>query len=130
MDGGWRTEDGGPTPTRALGWGSALRPPSSILRPCEESTMPTNSDGQLRERVALVTGAAQGIGRATTLLLTGRGAQVVAEVLDAVALTLLAQPALGGSALTPGTRRLAEVAEVGAEALPFALRHHDFIHPV
>jgi len=82
--------------------------------------MASNSDGPLRERVAIVTGAAQGIGRATTLLLTSRGAQVVAVDLDADALALLAQRVVGVTPLTADTRRVQDVAEVVAKALSFA----------
>jgi NAD(P)-dependent dehydrogenase (short-subunit alcohol dehydrogenase family) len=70
--------------------------------------------------VAIVTGAAQGIGRATTLLLTSRGVQVVAVDLDADALALLAQRVEGVTPLTADTRRVQDVAEVVAKALSFA----------
>jgi NAD(P)-dependent dehydrogenase (short-subunit alcohol dehydrogenase family) len=58
----------------------------------------------LADRVALVTGAARGIGRATALALAGAGARVVAVDLDqgAVKPTADAVAALGGKALALG----------------------------
>ena len=45
----------------------------------EERKSGTNSQRDLEGKVAIVTGAASGIGRATALLLEARGAVVVAE---------------------------------------------------
>jgi NAD(P)-dependent dehydrogenase (short-subunit alcohol dehydrogenase family) len=41
--------------------------------------MATNTVNEVQDKVAIVTGAASGIGRATVELLHARGAQVVAE---------------------------------------------------
>jgi NAD(P)-dependent dehydrogenase (short-subunit alcohol dehydrogenase family) len=41
--------------------------------------MTTNAVDEVKDKVAIVTGAASGIGRATTELLHARGAKVVAE---------------------------------------------------
>jgi NAD(P)-dependent dehydrogenase (short-subunit alcohol dehydrogenase family) len=88
----------------------------------KEANMATNTDGQFHERVALVTGAAQGIGRATTLLLTSRGARVVAVDFDEGALSLLAERVDGVTPITADTRRAGDVAEAVAKTLSLAGR--------
>jgi hypothetical protein len=45
----------------------------------KENTMNQNAMNEVKDKVAIVTGAASGIGRATVELLHGRGAMVVAE---------------------------------------------------
>ena len=55
---------------------------------------PHNSRSELDGKVAIVTGAASGIGRATALLLASRGARVVAEDVDP---EVAALPGAGGS---------------------------------
>ncbi len=60
---------------------------------------PPPSFGRLQGRVAVVTGAASGIGRETALLFASEGASVFAVDLDAVALG-----AVAGEARTRGTR--------------------------
>ncbi|GGJ83926.1 SDR family NAD(P)-dependent oxidoreductase [Pseudomonas matsuisoli] len=53
--------------------------------------MTATTEAELKGKVALVTGAASGIGRATALLLKARGAAVVAEDIDPAVETLAAE---------------------------------------
>lgn len=63
------------------------------------TTAGTTGDGRLAGKVAIVTGAAAGIGRATAARLVAEGARVVATDLDAAGLESLAHD-VGGTLVT------------------------------
>jgi NAD(P)-dependent dehydrogenase (short-subunit alcohol dehydrogenase family) len=69
-----------------------------------------NRPGRLDDKVALVTGAASGIGRATALLFADEGARLVAVDIDEAGLRRL------GEALPPGTEAEFVTADVSVDA--------------
>lgn len=75
------------------------------------------SDNDLAGKTAIVTGAASGIGRATALLLHGRGVKVVAEDRD---------PEVGRLARPGIVPLVADVSEEGSAARAVALARDEF----
>jgi NAD(P)-dependent dehydrogenase (short-subunit alcohol dehydrogenase family) len=78
--------------------------------------MVSAAEQDLRDRGAIVTGAAQGIGRATALLLVARGARVIAWDVDEAALGTLAQRVEGITPVSVDVRDRGQVEERAQQA--------------